>query len=115
MDIQVLGGILENEEQTMKQVLTIILALALTLSTFGQMKTAKDYGYTHLQFDYQSDKVDILIKSKKGEENKRKPLFFFCQGSLPKPLIKYDEKGAYGVFSFNPDSLTIKYPFSPVE
>ena len=103
------GGILEKEKQTMKQILTIISTLAIALATFGQTKTAKDYGFTHLQFDYKSDKVDILIKSKKGEENKRKPLFFFCQGSLPKPLIKYDEKGAYGVFPFSPDSLAIKY------
>ena len=93
----------------MKQVLTIITILALSIATFGQSKTAKDYGFTHLQFDYKSDKVDILIKSKKGEENKKKPLFFFCQGSLPQPLIKYDEKGIYGVFTFNPDSLTNKY------
>ena len=93
----------------MKQVLTIILISALSLTTFGQTKTARDYGFTHLQFDYKSDKVDILIKSKKGDENKKKPLFFFCQGSLPQPLIKYDEKGIYGVFTFNPDSLTNKY------
>ena len=93
----------------MKQVLTTILILALTFSTFGQTKTAKDYGFTHLQFDYKSDKVDILIKSKKGDENKKKPLFFFCQGSLPRPLIMYDEKGIYRVFPFIPDSFVIKY------
>jgi len=98
-----------EKKQKMKQILATVIALTLTLATFGQTKTAKDYGFTHLQFDYKSDKVDILIKSKKGDENKRKPLFFFCQGSLPKPLIKYYEKGVYGVFSFNPDSLAIKY------
>jgi hypothetical protein len=112
---------LGNISEKMKKRLTIILMLALVLSVYGQTKTAKDYGYTHLQFDYNSDKVDILVKSKEGEENKRKPLFFFCQGSLPKPLIKYNEKGAYGVFPFDTDSLSAKYhivivgkPFIPL-
>jgi len=62
-----------------------------------------------LQIIYKGDTVDILIKSKKGEEQKAKPLFLFCQGSLPQPLIKFDEQGVYGVFPFNPDSLTIDY------
>lgn len=93
----------------MKQMYTAMLIFALATTAFGQTKTAKDYGYTHLQLEYKTDKVDILIKSKKGEENIPKPLFFFCQGSLPKPLIKYNEQGAYGVFPFKPDSLTTKY------
>jgi len=104
----VIRRILEKK-QKMKQILATVIALTLTLTTFGQTKTAKDYGFTHLQFDYKSDKVDILIKSKKGEENKRKPLFFFCQGSLPRPLIMYDEHGLFGVFPFNPDSLAVEY------
>ncbi len=93
----------------MKQILTIILIFTLSVVTLAQTKTAKDYGFTHLQFDYKSDKVDILIKSKKGEETKKKPLFFFCQGSLPKPLIKVNGAIVYGVFPFNPDSLATKY------
>ncbi|MEI7504905.1 MAG: hypothetical protein WCJ61_16645, partial [Paludibacter sp.] len=93
----------------MKHILSVIIFITFTTSLIGQTKTAKDYGYTHLQFVYKSDVVDILIKSKKGEENIQKPLFFFCQGSLPKPLIKCHEKGAYGVFPFNPDSIAIKY------
>lgn len=93
----------------MKQAFTTFLIFAFTVLAFGQTKTAKDYGFTHLQFYYKSDKVDILIKSKSGDENKKKPLFFFCQGSLPRPLIMYDETGIYGVFPFKSDSLTEKY------
>lgn len=93
----------------MKKTLLLITFLILTLSSFGADKTPKDYGFTHIVFDYKGDKVDVLVKSKKGEENKRKPLFFYCQGSMPQPLIKYDEKGVYGIFSFNPDSLAEKY------
>lgn len=93
----------------MRQVFTTILILAFILVTFSQTKTAKDYGFTHIQFDYKNDKVDILIKSKSGDENRKKPLFFFCQGSLPRPLIMYDERGHYGVFPFNFDSIVEKY------
>ncbi len=62
---------------------------------------------------YQGDTVDILIKSKKDEINILKPLFLFCQGGLPIPLmIKYDSLGKqkiYNVFPFNPDSLSKEY------
>jgi hypothetical protein len=72
----------------------------------AQQKTPSDFGFRHLQMVYQGDTVDILVKSKRSEETKPKPLFLFCQGSLPQPLIKYDEAGPFGVFTFNPDSLT---------
>jgi len=72
---------------------------------FAQTKKAEDFGYRHVQTSYKGDSVDILIKSKKGEELKKKPIFLFCQGSLPQPLIKYDEKGPYSVFPFKTDSL----------
>lgn len=98
-----------------------LLLLLLTTSTFGQTKVPEDFGFRHIVVKYKTDNVDILIKSKKGEENVPKPLFFFCQGSLPKPLIKYHEKDIYGVFPFNTDSLSQKYhlvivnkPFIPV-
>jgi hypothetical protein len=92
----------------MNRLLFFTILIAFNLKSFGQ-KTPSDFGYTHLTYNYKGDKVDILVKSKKGEENNRKPLFFWCQGSLPQPLIKIDENGAYGVFPFNPDSLSIKY------
>ena len=87
----------------------ILTILVIGTHSFGQTKTPQEFGFRHIIFKYQTDNVDILIKSKKGEENIRKPLFFFCQGSLPMPLIKYHEKDIYGVFPFNPDSLSVKY------
>jgi len=99
----------------------ILTILVIGTHSFGQTKTPQEFGFRHIIFKYQTDNVDILIKSKKGEENIRKPLFFFCQGSLPMPLIKYHEKDIYGVFPFNPDSLSVKYhlvivskPYIPV-
>ncbi|MCL2289619.1 MAG: dienelactone hydrolase family protein [Bacteroidetes bacterium] len=104
----------------MKKLISIFLLL-IVITAFGQTKTPEDFGFRHIVYKYKNDNVDILIKSKKGEENVKKPLFFFCQGSLPIPLIKYDEYGGYGVFPFIPDSLSEKYhlvivskPYIPV-
>lgn len=99
----------------------IILLLLLTTSAFGQNKTPQEFGYRHIVLKFKTDNVDILIKSNKGEENVQKPLFFFCQGSLPQPLIKYHADNVYGVFPFEADSLSKKYhliivskPYIPV-
>lgn len=87
----------------------IIFPVILQAQTMGE----KLYGYRHFQLLYKGDTVDILVKSKEGEESKRKPLLLFCQGSLPVPLmIIYNEGGhkeAGNVFVFNPDVLTEKY------
>lgn len=94
----------------MKLHLILFSFVIFSQTTFGQkLKSVDDFGYTHMEFNYKNDKIDILIKSAKGEENVKKPLFFFCQGSLPIPLIKYNEKEVYGVFPFNPDILSKKY------
>jgi dienelactone hydrolase len=92
----------------MKSLLVVIVFSLLHLCVLGQKK-AGDFGYTHIQYIYKSDTVDILVKSKKGEEQMKKPLFFFCQGSLPQPLIKYDAEGPYGLVPFNEESLLGKY------
>ncbi|MGH2666124.1 alpha/beta hydrolase family protein [Flavobacterium sp.] len=64
-------------------------------------KTTEDFGYRHLSYKFQDDRVDLIIISKPGEEKIEKPLFFFCQGSLPRPLVIYNEKGLFGVLPFN--------------
>ena len=58
----------------MKKVLFLLL---VSLIAFGQ-KTPEDFGYKYIRLDYKKTKVDVLIQSKKGEENTKKPLFFFC-------------------------------------
>lgn len=88
----------------MKKVFYIIL-LFISAQASSQQKTAADFGYRYFKTSFQNDTVEILIKSKKGDENKRKPLFLFCQGSLPIPLIIYDEEGGNRVFPFDIDSL----------
>jgi len=88
----------------MKQAcLFFLIILSIALHVKAQAKKPEDFGYRHLQTFFQQDTVDILIKSKKGEENRIKPLFLFIQGSLPKPLIILDEHdGSYGIF---PDDI----------
>jgi dienelactone hydrolase len=95
--------------------------LLIVISAFGQVITPEDFGFRHIVYKYKNDNVDILIFSKKGEYDIKKPLFFFCQGSLPTPLIAFDENGAYGTFPFIPYNLSEKYhlvivskPYIPV-
>jgi hypothetical protein len=64
-------------------------------------KTPEDFGYKSISFKFQDDRVDLIVISKKGDEKIAKPLFFFCQGSLPRPVVIYDEKGLYGTLPFN--------------
>lgn len=52
-----------------------ILILLVTFSAYGQSGTPEDFEFKHIVFNYKTDKVDILVKSKKGEENIPKPLF----------------------------------------
>lgn len=101
-----------------KLLLGIVLFFHIVVA---QTKTAADFGLQQLFFSYKGDPVEILIKSKKGEENVKKPLFFFCQGSLPQPLIRYNESGQYPTFHFKTDSLSQYYhlvivskPYIPV-
>jgi dienelactone hydrolase len=78
----------------------LVVFLGNAFAALAQPKTPADFGYRHLRMRYQRDTVDILVLSKKGEELKRKPLLFFAQGSLPKPLLLYNEHSAYPVFVF---------------
>jgi len=92
-----------------KTCLLLLGLLAHTLLSFAQPKTPADFGYRHLRLRYQRDTVDILVLSKKGEELKRKPIFFFAQGSTPSPVVLYDEQGPYRLFPINMDSLLAHY------
>ncbi len=75
--------------------------------------------------DYKNEKIQILISSKKGDENIKKPLILYIQGSLARPLIiNYPEDNNYKyslAFPFDTKILLNKYhlavvskPFIPV-
>ncbi|MEW5675313.1 alpha/beta hydrolase [Flavobacterium enshiense] len=91
----------------MKQLFSVIIVLLY--GSLSAQKTPADFGYRHLKIDCKNDVADVIIQSKKGEENKKKPMLFWCQGSLPQPVLKYDEKGIYGTFPFNPDDFLTTY------
>ena len=97
----------------MKLLHLFFLCQFLIFPAFGQNipspLTPQSIGFSHAQWPYKGDLVDILVQSKPGDEEVKKPLFFFCQGSLAQPLIKYDTLGVYGVFPFSPDSLLNDY------
>ncbi len=93
----------------LKSYLLLVWLLAGLLPARAQHRTPADFGYRHLTLRYQRDTVDILVLSKKGEELTRKPVFFFVQGSLPSPILKYDERGLYGVFPFETDQYLTDY------
>ncbi len=89
--------------------LTILLLLIPTLC-LSQTKLAPKFGFRHFQTIFRSDTVDILVKSKKGEEEVKKPIFLFCEGSLPQPLIKTDGETIYGVYPFKiPENLLANF------
>jgi len=87
----------------------LVAFLLLTSTVFSQVPSASDVGCRYERLFYGKDSVDVLIYSKKGDEAKQKPLFFFCQGSLPQPLIKYTPDGAINVFPFDPEVLATDY------
>lgn len=94
----------------------------LVSKTFAySQKVPEDFGYRHLKFKYLNDPVEVIIISKPGEEKIAKPLFLFCQGSLPQPIVKYDETGLYSTLPFDEAPFLEDYhiaiiakPFVPV-
>lgn len=80
----------------------IYITMFLLSKTFAlAQKIPEDFGYRHIKLKYLDDPVDIIVISKPGEEKMAKLLFLFCQGSLPQPVVKYDETGLYGTLPFN--------------
>ncbi|AYA35821.1 hypothetical protein D3Y59_01420 [Hymenobacter oligotrophus] len=72
-------------------------------------KTPADFGYRHLRCAFGRDTVDVLVMSKPGEEQQRKPVLLVVQGSLPRPLIVPHANGAYNWFGFTPKLYTDAY------
>lgn len=106
-----INELIANPDSLISKLFSCLLFVTanISISFCQKLKQPEYFGFRHFQVVYQGDPVHILIKSMSGEEKKQKPLLFFCQGSLPMPLIIYDEKGGFGTFPFNPDSLSHDY------
>lgn len=63
-------------------------------------RTLEQFGYRHLVVMFGKDSVDVLVQSRKGEEQLKKPLLLWLQGSLPTPLVLVDSLGPLRVFPF---------------
>ncbi|MBD2720533.1 alpha/beta hydrolase family protein [Hymenobacter armeniacus] len=66
------------------------------------LRTPAEFGYRQTVVMFGRDSVQVLLLSKPGEEQLKKPLLLWVQGSLPMPLVLYDQHGAYPVFPFHP-------------
>lgn len=86
-----------------------LFLLTLSISAFGQLNKVSDLGFKHSRVFFKGDSVDVLMLSKEGDENIAKPLFFFCQGSLPIPLIITAGKTTYPTYPFDTRKLCEKF------
>ncbi|MEW7290090.1 alpha/beta hydrolase family protein [Aquimarina sp. 2304DJ70-9] len=89
--------------------LTLLLLVLNTLHFYGQKKSPADFGYKHVTTVYKTDTIDLIIKSKKGEELQKKPIFIFIQDTLPSPLITHDGKSHFPPYPFSSKILEEEY------
>jgi len=92
----------------MKIALSIILSSLFCTAVLGQ-NSVKDYGYNYHKISFKSDTVEFISKSKKGEENLKKPIIIYAQGSGAKPLVKIDGKKYFSPFSFDENIFVDEY------
>lgn len=88
------------------RILIVFLLIGICASA---QKNPEDFGWRQIDFPYKNSVAQLVVRSKPGDENKPKPIFFWCQGSLPQPIIKYDEQGLYGIMPFNDKELIENY------
>ncbi|OOV18836.1 alpha/beta hydrolase fold domain-containing protein [Flavobacterium sp. LM4] len=74
----------------MKKITLVILSLFLSLSSFSQNKIIINNQATHFNIKNNSDSIDFIVVD--TVLNFKKPIFLFCQGSLPIPLFVKPEK-----------------------
>ena len=89
--------------------LFLLMLLYSTLYSYSQEKTIADFDVKNITLLFKKDTVNVIIKSKKGEELFPKPIFLFCQGSLPIPLLKYDDESNFGITPFDSDLICEDY------
>ena len=85
----------------MRSGLKIFLLTLLAAPVFAQkIKTPEEAGYTHFKIASASeDSIQFLVNGTGADLQRKKPVFLFIQGSLPNPLLLFDEN-VYGVFPF---------------
>jgi len=79
----------------------MLVLFLLVLASATAQKRPEDFGWRQIDIPYKNSVAKVIVRSKTGEESKPKPIFFWCQGSMPQPLIKYEDDGVYGILPFN--------------
>ena len=111
----------------------LLFCLSLSFSTYAQKigviknpisDNKQNEAATHFRLTSKSDAIDFIVYG--DELNKKKPLFLFCQGSLPVPIFtKYEDGRLWffggGIVNFDHSKLSEKYhivviskPLTPV-
>ena len=94
----------------MRQIILFLLLLvgsssAAVAQTRAAARTPEEFGYRRLVVMFGRDSVQVLLLSKPGEEKIKKPLLLWEQGSIPTPLVLYDESGPYAAFPYHPKKV----------
>lgn len=87
----------------------LLVFLFLYVNGLGQPAVQQNREFEHIRLNYKQDSIDVLKVSKKGQELDAKPLLFFCQGSLPVPLIITEGGTTYPPFPFDINTFTERY------
>jgi len=102
-----------------------LVLIFFQINCYAQADNIEEFGFRKYSFEYKEELVNVLIQSKKGEENVKKPLIVYFQGSLARPLIiNYPTNNNYKyslAFPFNTEKIIEKYhlaviskPFIPL-
>ena len=69
-------------------ILLLLLRLRRAAQTSpGARPTSENFSYRHLRVMFGRDAVHMLLQSKKGEQQRKKPRLLRLQGSQPRPVI----------------------------
>ena len=87
----------------MKRLFFLVFLFFITL-LFSQNKNIQKFKTT-----YKDTQVDYIVITKMGDEKIKKPIFFFCQGSLTRPLKILSDDASFPILPFNEELLLDKY------
>ncbi len=92
---------------------SIFLLLLFPFLLFSQKPVPEEWGLTQIPFTFEGEDLNIVLYNVSEDYTTwKKPLFLFVQGSLPQPLLRYNEKGdKYSVFPFNMNPVIEDYHF----
>lgn len=86
----------------MLKLLLVIVTLTCCVTQLSAQPKIEDLGYRQVSIKHQGAAIDLVVRSKKGESDKRKPVLILIRGSLAKPLVKFNKQsGHYPPFPFD--------------